>query len=41
MGGKGFGLSMMKNNIKSRFKATRIWPFTPKAMDDKIRPSDV
>jgi hypothetical protein len=34
MGGQGFGLGMMKNNIKSRFKATRIRPFTPKAMDD-------
>jgi hypothetical protein len=32
---------MTNNNIKSRFKATRIWPLTPKAMDDKTKPSDI
>ncbi len=32
---------MTKSNINNKFNATRIWPFTPKDMDDKIRPSDV
>jgi hypothetical protein len=27
--------SLMKKNIKARFKATSIWPFNPKAMDNK------
>ncbi len=25
----------------SEFTATRIWPFNPKAMDHKTRPSDI
>jgi hypothetical protein len=25
----------------NEFRATRIWPFNPKAMDHKTRPSDV
>jgi hypothetical protein len=28
-------------NIMSEFTATRIWPFNPKAMDHKTRPSDI
>jgi hypothetical protein len=28
-------------NIMSEFRATRIWPFNPKAMDQKTKPSDV
>ncbi len=31
--------SFTKKNIKAGFKATCIWPFNPKAMDNKIRPS--
>jgi hypothetical protein len=32
---------MTKNTFNSRFKATRIWPLIPKAMDGKTRPNDV
>jgi hypothetical protein len=27
--------SFTKQNIKSRFRATYIWPYNPKAMDNK------
>jgi hypothetical protein len=30
-----------KEKIKARFKATSIWPFNPKAMDNKIRTSKI
>jgi len=40
VGGQGFGVGMTMNNINNRFKATRIWPLIPKAMDDKTKPSD-
>jgi hypothetical protein len=33
--------SFTKKNIKVGFKATCIWPFNPKAMDNKIRPSKI
>jgi hypothetical protein len=33
--------TLFKKNIMKEFKATRIWPFNPKAMDHKPRPSDV
>jgi hypothetical protein len=31
----------MKKNIKARFKATSIWPFNPKAMDNKTWPLEI
>ncbi len=33
--------SFTKKNIKARFKATSIWPFNPKGMDNKIQPSKI
>ncbi len=33
--------SFIKQNIKSRFKITCIWPLNPRAMDNKIKPSKV
>ncbi len=33
--------SLSKHNIKNMFKATLIWPFNPKVMDDKTRPRNV
>ncbi len=33
--------TLFLKNIMSEFRATRIWPFNPKAMDHKRRPSDV
>ncbi len=33
--------SLTKKNIKVGFKATCIWPFNPKAMDNKIQPSKI
>jgi len=33
--------SLTKKNIKSGFKVIGIWPFNPKAMDSKIRPSKI
>ncbi len=29
-----------KRNIKNWFKVTRIWPFNPKAMDGRTKPSE-
>jgi len=33
--------SLKKIKIKSRFKATCIWPFNPKAMDNKTQLSQI
>ncbi len=33
--------SFIKQNIKSRFRITCIWPLNPKAMDNKTKPSKV
>jgi hypothetical protein len=33
--------TLFLKNIMSEFRATRIWPFNPKAMDHKTRPNDV
>jgi hypothetical protein len=33
-----YDLVDIKEKIKARFKATSIWPFNPKAMDNKIQP---
>jgi hypothetical protein len=41
MGKPGHRLISNKKIIKARFKATSIWPFNPKAMDNKIRPSKI
>lgn len=32
---------LTKQNIKSRFKATYIWPYNPKAMDNKTQASNI
>jgi hypothetical protein len=32
---------LSKKIIKSKFNIIRIWPFNPKAMDDKIKLSDI
>ncbi len=32
---------LFKKNIKSNFKAIKIWPFNPKAMDEKTKPNDL
>jgi hypothetical protein len=32
---------LFKKNIKSNFKATKIWPFNPKAMDERTKPNDL
>jgi hypothetical protein len=32
---------LTKKNINVGFKATCIWPFNPKAMDNKLRPSEI
>jgi hypothetical protein len=31
--------ALTKKNINNKFKVTIIWPFNPKVMDDKSRPS--
>lgn len=36
-----FGPNIIQENIKSGFKVIRIWPFNPKAMDGKTKPSKV
>jgi len=33
--------SLSKKNIKIELKGIRIWPLNAKAMDDKIKPSEV
>jgi len=33
--------SLTKKNMKVGFKATSIWPFNPKAMDNKTRPLEI
>jgi hypothetical protein len=33
---KALNLALIRKNIMSRFKGTRIWPFNPRAMDSKI-----
>ncbi len=38
---KSFDESLTQKNIKSGFKVRGIWPLNPKAMDHKIRPSNV
>jgi hypothetical protein len=38
---KSFNKSLTQKNIKSGFKVKGIWPLNPKAMDHKIRPSNV
>jgi hypothetical protein len=37
---KALDQTLSKNNTMSRFKAIKIWPFNPKAMDHKTRPCD-
>jgi len=32
---------LFKKNIKSNFKATKVWPFNPKAMDERTKPNDL
>ncbi len=32
---------LFKKNIKFNFKATKIWPFNPKAMDERTKPNDL
>jgi hypothetical protein len=41
VGGQAFGVGMTKNNIKSRFKTTRIWPLLPMTTDDKTKSNGV
>ncbi len=36
---KTLDLAFTRQNIMSRFKGTRIWPFNFKAMDSKTSPS--
>jgi len=31
---------LSQKNIKNGFNVTRIWPFNPKAMDERIKPSE-
>jgi hypothetical protein len=38
---KMFDQSLSKQNILKGFKATRVWPLNPRAMDDKTRPSSL
>ncbi len=33
-------VALSKRNIKNGFNVTRIWPFNPKAMDERIKPSE-
>ncbi len=33
---KALHLALIRKNIMSRFKGTRIWPFNPRAMDSKF-----
>jgi hypothetical protein len=30
---------LSKKNIKSNLKATKVWPFNPKAMDERTKPN--
>jgi hypothetical protein len=32
---------LSKKNIKSNLKATKVWPFNPKAMDERTKPNDL
>jgi len=32
---------LSKNNIKFNFKVTKVWPFNPKAMDERTKPNDL
>jgi len=36
---KKLHLALTRKNIMSRFKGTRIWPLSPKAMDSKTSPN--
>jgi hypothetical protein len=38
---KALDTSLTQKNIKSGFRVTKIWPFNPKVMDEKIRPSEI
>jgi len=33
--------SLTKQNIKVRFRVIGIWPFNPKAMDEKTKPTNI
>jgi len=37
---KALDVALSKRNIKNWFKVTRIWPFNPKAMDGRTKPSE-
>jgi hypothetical protein len=36
---KALNHALIRKNIMSRFKGTGIWPFNPKAMEEKTSPS--
>ncbi len=38
---KTLDATLSKKNIKNGFKVTRIWPFNPKAMDGRTKPSEL
>lgn len=38
---KALNQSLIKQNIKYRFKVYRIWPLNPKAMEHRTKPLDI
>jgi len=41
MGNKAMEKTFTMQNIQSDFRATRIWPTNPMAMDNRIKPNEV
>jgi hypothetical protein len=41
MGRKALNVALCKRNIKSGFQVIGIWPFNPKAMDGRTKPSEL
>jgi len=41
MGNKAMEKTFTMQNIQNDFRATRIWPTNPMAMDNRIKPNEV